>query len=531
MVMFLLLGCPATPEPSPTVELLPLEAPRLARRMSIDLRGVLPSVEELDRVEADPSAITELREEWLADPLFEERLVELYQERWGTRVDEFRGYYFDFDLPEEENYNFLRSIGEEPLRVAARVVAQDLPYSELVTADWTMANPMLADIFPIDRPAGDTVWVQSYYTDQRPAAGVLTTNGLWWRYISPINNYNRARTAALLNLLVCEDLLSRPVVFTSALSTDPAEVEAAVRNEPACLACHATVEPIAATFFGFLDVDDQSAREMSRYHPEREHEGSDTLGVEPAWYGQPVTGLEELGRAIGRDSRFVDCGVQTMAEGMLRRPVEDGDAPMLRDAREAMVDDGLQMKAALRVITDSPAYRAGKLGGGEGGESQSTRRILVATQLRSILRELTGFVWKRGGAEELDWDQTGFRVMGGSVDGNLLSEPQQTPGLTWVLLTRRTAQMAARAVADADLGGDSPRLLGRVDRTTRPGDPAFDAQLAQLSWHLLAQRPDDSTLAALQSLWSDSYAVQNSTTDAWGAVVTVLFRDPEFLSY
>lgn len=529
--MLLLVACPAEPEPAATVELLPLEAPRLARRMSIDLRGVLPTTEELDRVDADPAAIAELRDEYFADPLFEERLVELYQERWGTRVDEFRGYYFDFDLPETENYSFLRAIGEEPLRVAARVVAQDLPYSELVTADWTMANPMLAAIFPLDRPNGDSEWVQSHYTDLRPAAGVLTTNGLWWRYISPINNYNRARTAALLNLLVCEDLLSRPVVFTTALSTDVGEVDAAVRTEAACLACHATVEPIAATFFGFLDVDDQSAREMSRYHPEREHEGTDTLGVEPAWYGQPVSGLEELGRAIGRDSRFVDCGVKTFAETLLRRPVEDGDEGLLRDAREAMVDEGLQMKAALRVITDSPAYRAGALSGTKGGESQTTRRILVATQLRSILRELTGFVWNRAGAEELDWDQTGYRIMGGSVDGDLLSAPQQTPGLTWVLLTRRTAQMAARAVVDSDLGGSSPRLLERVDRSTQPGDPAFDAQLSQLYWRLLAQRADTPTRDALGSLWSQSYAVQNSTTDAWGAVVTVLLRDPEFLSY
>ena len=34
--------------------LVPLDAPRLARRLSLDLRGVLPSTEELDAVEADP---------------------------------------------------------------------------------------------------------------------------------------------------------------------------------------------------------------------------------------------------------------------------------------------------------------------------------------------------------------------------------------------------------------------------------------------------------------------------------------------
>jgi hypothetical protein len=253
--------------------------------------------------------------------------------------------------------------------------------------------------------------------------------------------------------------------------------------------------------------------------------------VEPAWYGQPVDGLEDLGRAIGRDGRFVDCGVRTFAEGLLRRPVEESDAALLRDAREAMVGEGLQMKAALRVITDSPAYKVGKLGEGSGGESQSTRRILVATQLRSILSDLSGFVWQRAGALELDWDQTGYRVMGGGVDGDLLASPQQTPGLTWALVARRTAEMAARSVVDRDLGGSPPKLLDLVDRSTRPGDPAFDAQLSQLHWRLLALRADDTTLSALSKLWADAYASTSSTTDAWAAVVAVLLRDPEFLTY
>ena len=44
---------------------------------------------------------------------------------------------------------------------------------------------------------GATGWQVSRYTDGRPAAGVLSTNGLWWRYYSTVSNLNRSRAAAI----------------------------------------------------------------------------------------------------------------------------------------------------------------------------------------------------------------------------------------------------------------------------------------------------------------------------------------------
>ena len=70
-------------------ELLALEAPRLLRRMSLDLRGRLPSLAELDEVEADPAALEDIWPMYLEEEAFEERLVELFSEQWLTRVDRF----------------------------------------------------------------------------------------------------------------------------------------------------------------------------------------------------------------------------------------------------------------------------------------------------------------------------------------------------------------------------------------------------------------------------------------------------------
>ncbi len=64
-----------------------LDRPRLDRRLGLDLRGVLPSTAELDAAEADADALTEHREDWLADPRFAERLVNIVPGRLRCTVD------------------------------------------------------------------------------------------------------------------------------------------------------------------------------------------------------------------------------------------------------------------------------------------------------------------------------------------------------------------------------------------------------------------------------------------------------------
>ena len=41
-------------------------------------------------------------------------------------------------------------------------------------------------------PEGGSGWQEAPYTDGRPAAGVLATNGLWMRYYTSQSNANRS---------------------------------------------------------------------------------------------------------------------------------------------------------------------------------------------------------------------------------------------------------------------------------------------------------------------------------------------------
>jgi hypothetical protein len=50
------------------------------------------------------------------------------------------------------------------------------------------------------------VWT---YADGRPAAGVLSTNGLWWRYPSTASNGNRKRADTPSRIFLCHDYTNR----------------------------------------------------------------------------------------------------------------------------------------------------------------------------------------------------------------------------------------------------------------------------------------------------------------------------------
>ena len=528
-LFWLALSCQGPSEEdsaSPESALVALDAPRLLRRMSLDLRGVLPAPGELDAVEADPALVDSYRDAYLDDPLFEERLVRLLAEKWLTRIDDFEATYYDYDLEEDQDYAFLRSVGEEPLRVVARVIAEDMPWTEVVVGDWTMADDMLADIWDLERDADAVGWQPTHYTDGRPAVGVLATNGMWWRYLTNMPNMNRARVAAIFDLLLCESILGRPVSFAG---TNALDSTAAIREDPYCVGCHSSIEPVAATLFGFYILKDISAYEMEQYWPEREVLGPTLLGVEPGWFGTPISGFAELGYAIANDARFTTCAVEQTAELLLRRDMGVGDVDLLDEVHTEFLTSGLSAKEIYRSITSTEAYRAGADLDDEG--EVAVLRMMTSDLLESSVAGLTELDWRRDGYAQMDNDVVGYRLMSGGIDGLEAFATAQDPSITWSLVVKRLMEAGARVAVEHDLEGPvEPLLLSASALSSQPGDAAFDEAVADLRWQLHALRADDDLLADVASLWSDVAAIDGAD-EAWVTVVSALLRSPEFVSY
>ncbi|MCP4808045.1 MAG: DUF1592 domain-containing protein [Proteobacteria bacterium] len=512
-----LLSCQG-PEPTdsvePVVEVLePLDAPKLLRRLSIDLRGTLPTIEELDAVEADPTRIDAYRDEMLLDARLEDRLVRLLNERWNMRRDVYDAVWWDFGLEPEDEYEFERSLAEEPMRLVARVIAEDRPYTEIVTADWTMANPLLGDIWPVDYPEGETGWQPVQWQDGRPAAGALSSNGMWWVYYTTPFNQNRLRASAVFRLFICEDYLIRPIEVSAATlvnsDIDPTEL---IRTDPYCTACHSTIEPVAASLYGFFWTTQNSAAEMTYYHAERELLGEEELGVTPSWFGTEVSGLEELGARIGEDPRFEQCAVDTWASLLLRRDLTLDDWTLEKELRVIYRDAESRMHPVLTAITDTPEYRAAAVV--EGTDRHLTTRTLMPDQLDSILNDLGGFEWTYYNYPQLDNDTTGHRVLAGGVDGYYVARPIHDPTLTWSLVVQRSAELTATALVEDDLF---------------PSEPSAD-DLAELHWRLYAERPTDAWVQDATALW-DTVEASEGSEEATRALLSGMLRSPRMVTY
>ncbi|MED5371559.1 MAG: DUF1592 domain-containing protein [Myxococcota bacterium] len=535
IALWLTLACNHAEEPA----LVPLDAPRLLRRMSLDLRGTLPSVQELDAVEEDPEQLLVLRDQYLHDPLLEERLVRLFTERWHTRIESYYIFHTEFeqwaDDPSKE-HPFEASVGEEPMRLLAHVVAQDRPWSEVVTADYSFANETLAEIWPVAWEEGQTGWQKTTYTDQRPMAGVLSSNGLWWRYQTTLNSYSRTRSNALTRLLVCDDYSARVVDFDNLPPlSDEEALEQAVKTVPTCITCHATLDPLGATLFGFWISVQDSAFELGTYHPEREVLGRGFLEVEPAWYGQPVSGLEELGHTIAADPRFGKCAVQSMTELTLRRSVDpELDAARLEELQQVYRDEKGHMLAVLAAITETPEYQVGAFGEAATEHMrsrESVRRQLSPGQLETAVSELTGFLWTDTGFNQMDNDTWGYRTLAGGIDGQFTTTSLQSPSMTTTLVAQRLAEGAAGYLVLHGTPFEAGGLLEGTTLSERPGDAGFDAALARLMWQTRAVRPSDQDVAELGQLWLDLEHISGDPQIAWQGTLSALLRDPEFLSY
>ena len=536
MVMFMLWLACGSSDPEVTHAMLPEADPLdMLTRVSLDIRGVRPSVAEVDAVLNDPEALNDFIDTYLTDERFPERVIDLYSEIYLTQAEVFPVPMSSFNFAEAvSNYAYTRSIGEEPLRILATVADEDLPYTEIVTADWTVINPILASMYPTDYPDGGRDWQKARYTDGRPAAGVLSTNGMWWRYGSTSSNLNRKRANQVSRIFLCNDYLTRPIEFDRDVNLlDEEAVADAIKNDPGCVACHVSLDPLASYLYGFWYIDETSAGDTTSYHPEREllHQ---QLGVpKPAYYGKPGGTLNALGHHIAGDPRFVECAVEQAYTRLMGRDavLTDGDALAIH--REAFMEGGLTLRALFRSILTHPRYRSAA----EGPDGFATKKLATANLMASQIEGLTGFAWTQSGTEMMTSDAVGVGNLAGRADGYRMVRDSRSPNATMLLVTARLAEAAAAhlMVTEAPLAPDERDLFTLVDFSETPDSDlaAMAAQIRHLHKAVLGRSVDTDSeeVTANLSLWTELHAATEDPYVAWGGVLIALLRDPDFLMY
>lgn len=533
-MILLLTACAPQPE-APADGLTLLDPREQLIRVSVDLRGVHPSETELAAIEANPELYEQFVDRYLADERFLDRVEEVWNLKFLTRNGET---YFDTDgigLDGVPSTRIAASIADEPLKLVRHLVENDLPYSEVVTANYTMADEVLAAAYNLDYPDTGEGWQAAHYRDGRPEAGILSMTTTWLKYPSMGGNANRHRANAVSKLLLCDDYLSRPILLNRTnidqLVEDP---EVAILSET-CQSCHASLDPLAAHFYGFFHEDPVEERDVAiAYFPENEEGWRDYADKSPAYYGTPTGNLTELGAQIADDPRFAECATKIAWEGFTQRTYTDADWSELQAAEAAFTDAGMLVKPLVREIVTSRAYLARQ---DDAGRVETVKTASPA-QLANIIDGITGYRWTFDGQDGLVDPTNGLVILAGGVDGGFVTTPNYVPSVGSVFVLERLAQAAALDVAAHDLDPartDAARMINLVSATDTPdGDPdRFEAQIRALYLQVtgLELASDATEPAELATLWKQIYSVEASSEKAWAGVLSVILRDPRILFY
>ena len=209
---------------------------------------------------------------------FVEFVNETYRRREATFGINKPGRYYDWN--DRSQHGFRRA----PIELIAHVVENDLPYTEILTADYIMANPWAAAAYgasttfddPEDIYEFKPSRIVSYYREGEgfvsefnraigstrildpgplhtdyPHAGILNTTSFLLRYPTTATNRNRARSR-----WTYYHFLGLDIEKSASRTTDPvalADTNNPTMHNPACTVCHRVLDPVAGTFQNYGD--------------------------------------------------------------------------------------------------------------------------------------------------------------------------------------------------------------------------------------------------------------------------------------
>lgn len=520
-------------------------------RISMALRGVRPSAAELQQVSDDPEALPGIVDAYLDDPRFGAIIRDLHNDDLLVLVDFMvfpAGFLPKGPVADVDGYRLNRSITEAPLRLVEHVVMEDRPYSEIVTADYTMADGPTAAVWGLPYDGDGQSWEQTQWQDERDHAGILSEPWLFQRFSSTLSNANRGRANAVSRALLCYDFLSRDIEVDASVNlADPDAVADAVVDNPACASCHQSLDPLASFFQDWSPVYVPSDIDypFDSYIPDV-FPDSGVQMRDPGYFGQAGEGLGELGQHIAEDPRFSLCAAQRFYAYF--HQIDQGEVPLQVAAQlqGVLLDSDMSAKALTRAIVLDDEFRISHMEEPPTGEELEHDPVGVKkarpAQLALLFEDLTGFRWQTDLSEfdlapiDLMADSfLGYNVLLGGIDSLFVTRPSHSYSATASLVLRNLAREAANAVVDADLSDPelgSRHLLTLVTSTDTDEDVVRE-QLAALYLRILArdEAPDGEAVSESHALFQAALEHSGDPVRAWKVTLTALLQDVEIAYY
>ena len=529
------------------LETMPLD--ETLEKAALQLVSRLPTDSERSLVESSgESGLRSVLEDMMEEDAFFVRLDEIfndlihtnrYLQKNGMRGEALNlmrpfpdAFWFDpgEDDRDEEFLELLEitndSVAREPLELVKYVVRNELPATEILTADYFMVNGYSAKSYGVfDDMSFNDEWDieewQPAQIDGIPHAGMLTSLMFLNRYPTSDTNRNRGRSRVVYDLFLDVDILALEGTRPDGEAVDISSPAPTMDNDD-CVVCHGLLDPVASSFENWND--------RGFYTPNRpwydDMFQAGFAGIDRPDEEEP-TSLQWLASQMQGDPRFDDAMVRIIYNGLTgQEPLDppsdtateaesdayNAESVHLDELKDVYVADGQNLKTLVKEIVLSPYFRA------EGLEDESfaivheetgAARLLSPDMLHRKINALVGFEWRSpldfyavaqdidAQAKLLDNSQFYHQIYGG-IDSFVVTERLTEPNGLMVYVQERLANELACYAAPEDFLRDSnDRLLFPfVDEDTQPTTSQNQADIRSniqyLHAHLLGEVLDEN---------------------------------------
>jgi hypothetical protein len=536
----------APPEPvDPSV--VALSTTEKLVRVSMAIRGLRPSVEELERVAADPAELSVLVDRYLDSDAFGSTIRDLYNEALKVRVPASlypAGFAAVDELAGESVQRINVSVTEAPLRLIEHVVRSDRPLTEIVTADYVLADGYVAKVWGLAYEGTGESWETAEYSDGRPHAGILSDSWLYTRHSSTFSNKNRGRANAIARGLLCHDFVERHVELDATIDlADPEQVNTAIETNPSCASCHQTLDPLAAFFGSYFPLFVPSFLQsypMQGYMPEL----IPLFTVkEPGYFGYPGGDVKHLGQMIARDPRFALCQTRRFYSYFRQVPLAQVPETRAAELNRVLLGNMNAKELVKAIVLDESFLVSHRTRDDLPGEPPSMLKIRP-WQLASSVAELSGFRWQSDMPIDLGYGMLGrvdlmtdslwgFEVLNGGIDAVNVALPSHTMNASASIVQAELAVRAADHVVEADARFPGSAKLFTATTPDATDEAAVREQLARLQAAVLGElvSTDSDPINDAYALFQDALAEMGDAHRAWKITLSAMLQHPRMVFY
>ena len=427
------------------------------RRVARALTGTWPTQEELDAVAADANALDGLIDDYMSRPAFGETIRDLHNDALLTRtLQGFSSVYPAIGplrtlVENDPTYNDIRRINREvteaPLKVAEVIVASDMPYTTIVTGDFSVGTEATRTIWG-DGSDATTTWYTGFddtgptgyafdetvapyaadpsvtydlytYADGRGSGGVIASNAFMARWQSAGSNYGRGRANAISRAFLCYDFLSNPVdVSSGAINlSDPDAVANAVTDpSTSCWGCHQDLDNMAAYTQPFRPVHFPGSVGQDGYPYSMHNEFFDPIsgplgsqsGRAPGYFNASVDepnptpidlnndgsiNMGDLGRHIADDPRFTSCTVKRFFSFFTQRELHDIPTGRQNELEDVLLNSNFSAKQLIKAIMLSDEFRTSHMNTNVGADEANGVLRARPSQTARLVERMMGQTW------------------------------------------------------------------------------------------------------------------------------------------